>query len=417
MTNIIPIPTTRVSNSLLTQRLSQQMQGHQLDLFKLQEQISTGQRIILPSDDASSALRAITLQRLLERKGQLESNINSGQKYLSATDEALSQIADKLNQIKSETLGVVGTVSSQEERNAAISQINEALSGLIALGNRQVQGRYLFAGSQTSLRPYDFADENVIYYGDDRSVRSYSDIGVLFETNATGQDVFGGISEEVLGSTDLNPELTLNTQLGTLRGGRGINPNGAIAISDGVNTSIVDLSNAATIGDVVRMIEENPPESQAVEVSVNGTGLELSFQSGDNIIINEVGNGTTARELGILSDGGTPTVVGEDLDPRLQITTPLSDLLGTKARTVINSGADGDNADILLTAAANGSSLNGVAVQFVDDSLLTATPGLSAGNEVASFESSAVAATAAITFRCVVTTISSLTGYCSWDRL
>ena len=306
MSGIIPIPTTRISSQLMTQRLASQVQNDQLDLFQLQQQISTGQRIILPSDDAPSALRAITLQRLIERKGQLEGNINSGQTYLAATDTALSDVSGVLNQIKSVTLGAIDAITSQESRDEAVAEINEALNSLVALGNRQVQNRYLFAGSQTSSLPYAYDGNNVIYYGDDRAVQNYSDFGVLFQSNATGQSVFGGISEAVQGSVDLNPELNRDTHLGSLRGGRGIKPNGAISISDGDNTSIIDLSNAATIGDVVRLIEENPPATQSVEVQISGTGINLSFASGDNILINEVGNGTTARELGIEVTGSDP---------------------------------------------------------------------------------------------------------------
>ncbi len=398
MSGIVPIPITRVSTSLLSQRLAQQVQSDQLDLFQLQQRISTGQRIILPSDDASSALRAITLQRLLERKGQLEGNVASGKEYLASTDGALADVGKRLNDIKSATLGVVGTVTSQQERDTAIAQINEALSGLVTLGNRQFQGRFLFAGSQTSQVPYSFDGDNVVYHGDDRAVRNYSDIGILFDSNATGQAVFGGISEAVQGSVDLDPELTLNTQLGSLHGGRGIKSGGAISISDGTNTSIIDLSSAATIGDVVRAIEENSPTTQTVNIQISGTGLDLSFASGDNIIINEVGNGTAARELGVLEVSGIGTRVGDDLDPKLLRTTSLDDVLGTKARTVIESGAPNDNADILLTAGVNGAGLNGVAVQFVNDSLLTAQSGLSAGNEVAQYDTNARASTAALTF-------------------
>jgi len=379
--SIIPIPNTRVSNLLLRQRLTQQYQADQLDLFRLQEQISTGQRISLPSDDAPAALRAIALQRLIERKGQLEINIQGGLTYLSATDEAISDVAKELAELKGATLGVAGTIATQADRDAVISQVNGSLEQLLSVANRQVLGRHLFAGSQASQQPYAFDGDNVVYRGDDNSIENYSDLGVRFASNATGQSVFGGISEAVVGSVDLNPQLNAETQLSSLRGGRGISPNGAITISDGNNTSIIDLSGARTVGDVVRLIEENPPQGRAVEVAITGQGLTLSLDTG-NIVIDEVGNGTTARELGIVDVTGTTTeITGEDLDPILLKTTQLDDLLGSKARAVIESGASGDNADILIEASANGSALDGVTVQFVDG-----TPGVTAGNEVASYD-------------------------------
>ena len=93
MAGLIPIPTARVSDLFTRQRLTQQLQLDQLALFRLQDQVSTGRRIILPSDDAPSALRAISLQRLIERKTQLDSNIATGQSFLGNTDVTLGSVA------------------------------------------------------------------------------------------------------------------------------------------------------------------------------------------------------------------------------------------------------------------------------------------------------------------------------------
>ncbi len=401
MAGVIPIPSSRVSGYLLRTRLTQQFQRDQLDLFRLQEQIATGQRIVLPSDDAPAALRAISLRRLIERKEQITSNVRIGQQYLGASGDALNTVAEKLAEIKGETLGVAGTLSSQNDRQAAINGINRYLDFLVNIANRQYQGRYLFGGSVTSEQPYSLVDGNVIYNGDVGQLQSHSDLGVLFSSSISGQEVFGGTSAQVDAAVDLNPQLGLGTSLSSLRQGRGIAPNGALQISDGMNISIVDISGARTIGDVVRQIQDNPPAGREIKVSVTPTGLTLQLTggaSGANLSVNEVGNGTAARELGILSTTGVGTspLVGEDLDPQLLKTTRLEDLLGAKARTTIQS-ASGNN-DILLEASANGTAFNGVTVQFVDDELLRASSGLSAGNEVAEYDTNARAASAALTF-------------------
>ena len=366
MAGIIPIPSTRISGLLTRQRLTQQYQTDQLDLFRLQEQISTGQRISLPSEDAPAAIRAISLQRLLSRKGQLETNISSGLKFLGSTDSALSGVTDTLNKIKAETLSVVSTIETQQQRDEAVISIDRAMESLVILGNQKISGRYIFGGSHVSQPPYSFEDGNVVYHGDDRDVRSYSDLGVLFASNATGQDVFGGISDPVLGTADLNPQLSADTLLSSLHGGRGINPNGSLRIANSVtnNSSIVDISNASTVGDLVRLIEDNAPEGNTIDVSITGNGIELKLDSG-TLVVGEVGTGTTARELSLLG-GASPatTVTGGDLDPQILKTTRLEDILGAKARASLKTG--GDNNDILIEASANGTPFDNVAVSFVD---------------------------------------------------
>ena len=404
MAGLLPIPTTRITGLYARERLTQQLQLDQLSLFRLQDQVSTGQRIILPSDDAPSALRAIALQRLIERKSQLDGNITTGQSFLGATDSALNSVADRLVEVKAATLEVVGTVTTEEQRNSAIARINGALESLLGIGNTQFRGRYLFSGTQTSQQPFSFVNDNVFYSGDAGSVQSYSDIGVLFSSNAAGQSVFGGVSSAVQGSEDLNPQLSEKTLLSSVRKGDGITSNGALSISDGTSTSVIDISGAVTVGDVKRLIEVNSPGSRQITVSVTGQGLTLQFDpsnpanTGANLIVQEVGSGTAARDLGIRTTTGVGTtqLVGEDLDPILRPTTRLDTLLGAKSRAkVVSTNA---NNDILLEASANGTALSGVTIQYVEDRLLTAAPGLTAGNEVAEYDANARAATAALTF-------------------
>ena len=149
MSSIIPIPTTRVGDYFVRQRLIGQVQNDQLDLFKLQNQISTGQRLQLPSDDAPAALRAINLQRLLDRKGQIQTNVQANNHFLSAAETNLSSVSDLLINLRAETVGVAGTLSSDAARQTLVQQIDQALETLVATGNAKLQGRYLFAGSRS----------------------------------------------------------------------------------------------------------------------------------------------------------------------------------------------------------------------------------------------------------------------------
>ncbi len=400
MASIIPLPTTRVSGMLVRQRLLAQLQGDQLDLFRLQNQVSTGQRFTLPSEDAPAARRAMTLQRLLERKTQIRSNIETGQTFLKSTDVALNNVAGLLGDIRGVALGVSGTTSTDSERQAAITEINRAIEQMVSVGNTQFRGRYLFAGSQTNVEPYSYNGAYVTYHGDDQSIRSHSDLGVLFSTNATGQDVFGGISSEVLGGVDLNPEVTADTPLSSLRGGRGISPNGALQISDGANSVIVDISHAATVGDVARLIEANAPFGRKVTVDITGQGLTLQLDSagGGNLTVKEVASGKAASELGILNTLGVLTnpLVGGDLNPLVAKTTQLDSLLGSKARTRLVS--PGDNNNLLIQAAVNGVQYNGATIQIVDDELLRASPGVAPGAEYAQYSATARQAQASLRF-------------------
>ena len=397
MPRIIPIPTTRVSDSFVRQRLLTQIQSDQLDLFKIQNSISTGRRINLPSDDAPAALRAISLQSLLERKQQAQVNLQTNQSYLGATDTAIAGVSSLLASIRGTALGVSDSTSTDEQRNAAALEVSRALEQLVDIGNHQFRGRYLFAGSSTTVQPFTSTKGTVEYHGNQKSLLSFSDVDLLFETNMPGDAVFGAISEPVRGSIDLNPVLTDATAVSNLRGGKGISA-GSVAISDGLNTSIVDVSGAATIGDVARLLETHPPAGRTVTARVTATGLTVELDAGGsgNLTIKEVGGGTTAGELGILNTlgGSTGPIVGRDLDPRLNLTTSLSDILGVRARAYSQPLGSANN--LVFEAAVPGPEFNGVTINYVDDAKLQAAPGLGAGNEVAVFSPTAVAARASL---------------------
>src|SRR3954464_8612143 len=112
MSSIVSIPTSRIGDLFVRERLVGQIQNDQLDLFKLQNQISTGKRLQLPSDDAPAALRAINLQRLLDRKGQIQTNILSSSSYLTAAESNLNSVTGVLNELRGSVVGVSGTLSS-----------------------------------------------------------------------------------------------------------------------------------------------------------------------------------------------------------------------------------------------------------------------------------------------------------------
>lgn len=404
---ILPIPTTRVSDLLATRRITQQIQADQLHLLRAQTQISTGRRIISPSDDAPASLRALNLQRILERKLQTQSSLQDSVLFLSEADSSVNEVSNILNSIKSEALGIDSTTSTPEERQAVLLEIDRAMEQLVNIGNSQFRERYLFAGSRSQSLPYDYAGNYVAYNGNEDRLRSFVDVGYLYETNVPGSEVFGGISTQIRGSMDLNPHLSRTTQVQHLNGGAGIST-GAVEIvyvnaSNQTTSSVVDLSNAATIDDVARFLQNGVPEGSGITVDVTNTGLQLSTASGaEGVLVKEVGEGTVARDLGIKTNTPQSTLVGDDITPALRKTTRIADLLGTKAGATVSS--IGDNNDFFITATQNGTNvdpadalsdpLNGVTIRFIDGTI--------AGSESAVYDG--VAGTLTVTIEAGVST-------------
>jgi len=331
MTGVYPIPTSRTSDLHAQARLRAQLHQDQLDIQRIQAEISTGRKLLVPSDDAFAAHRGMTLQRLLELKAQAKVNLNTTQSYLDASDNSLSHVSQRLNEAKATALGVANLAISEPARETALAEIRRTIEQLVNVGNTQFRGRYLFTGSRTADIPYAMVDQQVVYRGNERELPSFVDLDLAYASNIPGSEVFGSFSPEVHGTVDLNPSLTAAMRLADLRGGEGVVPT-SIAVSDGTTTSYIDLSAAATIGDVAELIAANPPTGRTLTATISATGLviDLDDAGGGNLTIREVTGGTTAEDLGILNTSGTGTspIVGLDLNPRLRLTTPLSSLPG-----------------------------------------------------------------------------------------
>ncbi len=368
MTAIAPVPISRISSLLASQRLDAQIQSDQIGLQQLETQISTGQQLVLPSDDPAAAAQATSLQRLIQQNTQIQTNLSTNQSYLSQTDTALGDVSNLLNSASSTALSALNATSSPAQLQADAQTIQSAIQQLVDIGNQSFNGRYLFAGSNVGSAPFAMQGNNVVYSGNNQALNSFSDINQLFQTNVTGAQAFGAISTGVSGTANLTPVVTADTPLTDLNGGRGV-ALGNVRVSDGVNSTTVNLSGCVTVGDVAQKLEANPPDGRTLRVDVTPTGLSVSLDAagGGNLAITDVGGDTTADDLGLVSSNhsGPGPVVGSALNPQLTLTTPLANILGTRASVSVQS--PGTNKDFVVQANQNGAADNGYSVNLIDD--------------------------------------------------
>jgi len=380
MTNsIISVPTTRISGSFIRSQLVSQLQINAANLFRSELELSTGHSFQSIGEEPVSALQVVSLQSLLERKNQVKSNIQTNQSFLSATDTALSSVSDLITQIRATAVGVTGDSATDVQRSAAAQQVEQTIQQLMNIGNQQYAGRYLFAGSESATQPFQSQGNAVQYSGNQQNLASYADLNLLFDTNINGNKAFGAISSQVQGNVKITPTLTYDTPLADLLQGQGISK-GSIAISDGTNTSVIDLNSANTVGDLAALIHHYPPQGSEVNVDITADKIVIQLVKqggGGNLSIRDVGGGTMAQELGIRRDKGVGAdpISSYSLEPTLDNTTSLQNILGAYAGTTIHSS--GNDNDIRIAAESMGAAtntgvpLNGVSITLLNDSSLS----------------------------------------------
>jgi flagellar hook-associated protein 2 len=205
-------------------------------------------------------------------------------------------------------------------------------------------------------------------------------------------------------------ELDKGAHLGLLNGGQGIS-RGKIRITDRSGASAeVDLRFAATVDDVIEAV--NNASGVNVRLSTQGDRFVLTDETGQsvsNLRVEQIGNATTAADLGLAAiDAASDQAVGGDV-LRLYDNVPLNQLLdgrGVGANTALpdlevhfrdgsdplfidfdalaktagkasgtRAAANGSNAQLRFTATATGADFDGYTISYVDD------PAVTAGNE------------------------------------
>ena len=96
----------RISTSWAQQTAVNSMLDQQSRLQQTQMQLSTGKKLLTPSDDPAAAARSIDLNQSIKQTEQYQSNINAARQRLDLESGVLQNAIDVLHRIKE--LGVQG---------------------------------------------------------------------------------------------------------------------------------------------------------------------------------------------------------------------------------------------------------------------------------------------------------------------
>jgi len=108
-------------------------------------QLSTGQRIAAPSDDAPSMQRILNLRVEKKQSQQYHRNATDGLEVSKVTFSSLEQIKDLLVRASELSANVNGATSEQEFK-AKASEIDQLIQQGLNVANTKLRGSYLLAG-------------------------------------------------------------------------------------------------------------------------------------------------------------------------------------------------------------------------------------------------------------------------------
>ncbi|NKQ09241.1 flagellar hook-associated protein FlgL [Pseudomonas sp. SST3] len=185
----------RISNAQITAMMHGSMNTSSEKLGKLMQQMATGERMLLPSDDPISAVRVLRIQREEASLTQYRTNIANVSGNLSKQEANLKATSDTMLNVRDLLLWAANGSNTSEDLAAIANEMGNLEKTILGFANvRDEEGRYLFSGT-LSDRPaitFDAATQSYQLTGNDQYRQAAVANGVLVEENVTAAQVFGG---------------------------------------------------------------------------------------------------------------------------------------------------------------------------------------------------------------------------------
>ncbi len=220
----------RVSTNTLYDQGVRSMLQQQNSMFKLQQQLSSGKRIMTPSDDPIGAARAHELVQSLSLNTQYTDNRHRAADSLQQVDSTLGSVSNLIQSVRTMAVAAGNPAFSDSERKMMAIELRGHFDELLGLANtKDEQGNYLFSGFQGNTRPFEQTGSSVTYEGDHGQR--------LIQVSGSRQLPVSETGEAVFGSDGSNLFNTFEDFIAALETSDGM-PDGA------VSTALQDLDSA-----------------------------------------------------------------------------------------------------------------------------------------------------------------------------
>ena len=313
-------------------------------------ELSSGKRVNVPSDDPLAAERILNLSAALNRAEEYARGIGVATQRLQETDSILGQLNDIVNRARDIWMEQVGDNASTETRHNASLEVANLVKEALALGNTKFDNRALFGGYASDVAPFEGVGNYVLFRGTTDEWLVPVSPSDNFASSVNAERALGARSAEIEGRANLTPALQLTTRLGDLNSGRGVRL-GEVLLGDGTTSARVDLRGCTDLEDVVARF--NATGIVTASLTADRAGLSLAaVDPAADLRVQEVDEGHTAKDLGLLQSNAGATLDGAALDSIVRTTTLLADLRGGAG--IDTTGLTITNGDVTTTIDLTG---------------------------------------------------------------
>jgi len=156
---------SRVTFSMMYDSVMGNLNRNQNKMNKMQEILSSGQRINRPSDDPIGIANSLEYRTQISSIGQFKKNMNNGQSYMNVLETAHSSVNTILQRSRELAVQAANDSNSALQRRYINDEIRQELNDLLSVTNSRHNGDYIFSGKWTDEKPYEFKDGTALFDG------------------------------------------------------------------------------------------------------------------------------------------------------------------------------------------------------------------------------------------------------------
>ena len=157
----------------LTDQMIYRLSGLNKENSRISYQMSTGKVLERGSDDSKIYARELYINDKINLYEGLETQIDKTEAYNTVSDSTMSEIKMSIESIKADVLKSLSSGMDPSDKEAVAVNINGLKENLLTLANTSVDGEFVFAGSNTTIRAFvKDEDTGKVFFNGDAMLRS-----------------------------------------------------------------------------------------------------------------------------------------------------------------------------------------------------------------------------------------------------
>lgn len=291
----------RVTTGMIYDQGVGSIQRQTAQLLQTQQQVSTGRRILVPSDDPVASARALEITQSQSVNDQFQISQGAASDALGLYENKLAAVEDLLTAVRTRAVEAGnGAYSAAELKDIAVD-LRAQFDALMSLANSQDgNGEYLFAGYKGNTQPFTGSVASGVGYQGDQGERSIqvSSSRVIPVSNS-GDEVFMKVP-------GINGQFS--TTAAAANTGQAVIDGGQVTTYDG--TTPYQISFAAS-GSGYTYTVTNVTTSAVVSSGPYVSGQPISIVDGANNLTVTLANTPAAGDTFDITPGGSTDVFSE----------------------------------------------------------------------------------------------------------